>query len=897
MNGNFKKHLQANLAQVLLAAVALTTGMHAGAQTYPYQDAKQPIDKRVADLVGRMTLEEKVEQMLNAAPAIPRLGVPAYDYWSEGLHGIARSGYATMFPQAIGMAATFDKELVGNMAETIGMEARAKYNQTMRDNIHARYFGLTVWSPNINIFRDPRWGRGQETYGEDPYLTSRMGVAFVEGLQGGDPKQPLAIATPKHFAVHSGPESERHRFDVTPSPHDLEDTYLPAFRATITEAHADSLMCAYNAIDGSPACANTMLLKDTLRKAWGFNGFITSDCGAIDDFYSPTGHKFSPDAEHASATAVLAGTDTECGTESYKSLVKAVKDGLLPSSAIDTAVTRLFTARFELGLFDGSNGEGVGKYGQVPMSTVDSAQHRALALKAARESMVLLKNDNATLPLDASKLKTIAVIGPNATSLIALEGNYNAQPSHPVLPLDGIAEEFSGAKVLYAQGSPYAEKVMLPVPRTAFHASDRSPMTGLTAEYFSSGDFSGKPVEHRTDKQIEFDWDAVAPASGLTRESYAVRWSGMITPPVAGDYKFSFTLGECYPCHDQELIKVYVDDKLVSTIDSHEPGDGRDTATPPFTVPFADNHEHLFRVEYVHKGLFGGGLTLNWLPPVDALRAEAVAAAQKADVVVAFVGLSSKLEGEEMPVHVEGFAGGDRTDIKLPAVQQAMLEAVASTGKPLVVVLMNGSALASDWQHAGAVLEAWYPGEAGGQAIAETLAGKNNPGGKLPLTFYASIDQLPRFTDYAMKGRTYRYFSGKPQYGFGYGLSYTTFAYDDVHVSTSNLKAGEPLGVDAVVRNTGRMAGDEVAELYLIPPSTELGPKLALRGFERVHLAPGASQRVHFELKPRDQSLVGADGVRSVQPGSYSVYVGGAQPDASSKAAAFTIIGSAPLPR
>ena len=802
-------------------------GAMAGAgwsETLPYQDTKQPLERRVADLVSRMTLEEKVAQTLNAAPAIPRLGVPAYDYWSEGLHGIARSGYATMFPQAIGMAATFDAKLVGRMGETIGTEARAKYNEAVGQNNHARYFGLTVWSPNINIFRDPRWGRGQETYGEDPYLTSRMGVAFVEGLQGSDPKQPLAIGTPKHFAVHSGPESERHRFNVTPSAHDLEDTYLPAFRATITEAHAGSLMCAYNAINGEPACANTMLLQDTLRKAWGFDGFVTSDCGAIDDFLKE-GHKFSPDAEHASATAVLAGTDTNCG-DTYAALGKAVKQGLLPESALDTALTRLFTARFELGLFDGGTfGAGVGRYGKLGPSEVDSAEHRALALQAAREAMVLLKN-NGALPLAPGKLKTIAVIGPNAASLTALEGNYNAQPSHPVLALDGIKAEFSGAKVVYAQGSPYAEQVMLPVPRTVFHPAAGSAEVGLKAEYFAGPEMTGEPVATRTDKQIDFDWDAAAPVAGLSRERFAVRWSGTITPPAAGDYQFSFTMGDCFPCHDEEAMTMYVDGKPVGKSESHEPGDGRSSDLPAFKVHFADAGPHEFRVVYAHEaGLFGGGVTLNWLPPVEPLREEALAAAKQADAVVAFVGLSSKLEGEEMPVHVEGFAGGDRTDIQLPAAQQQMLEAVSAelqkTGKPLVVVLMNGSALAVNWaqEHADAVLEAWYPGEAGGTAIAETLAGKNNPAGRLPLTFYASIDQVPAFTDYAMKGRTYRYFSGKPLYGFGYGLSYTKFAYDGMSLSTKELKAGEPLMVEATIRNTGAMAGDEVAELYLTPPA------------------------------------------------------------------------------
>jgi beta-glucosidase len=896
------KHIKP-MRELWLAAVCIvftSTLGAAWAQSYPYQDTKLPVAQRVADQVKRMTLDEKIAQMMDATPAIPRLGVPEYDYWSEGLHGIARSGYATMFPQAIGMAATWDKALVGKMGETVGTEARAKYNDAVRHDNHARYYGLTVWSPNINIFRDPRWGRGQETYGEDPYLTSRMGVAFVEGVQGGDAQHPLAIATPKHFAVHSGPESTRHRIDVTPTPYDLQDTYLPAFRATITEAHAGSLMCAYNAIDGAPACASKMLLEDTLRKAWKFDGFVTSDCGAVDDFFESYGHGYSKDAEHASAAALLAGTDTNCG-ETYKALGKAVEQKLLPVSAIDTAVTRLFAARFELGLFDGGiDGAGVGKYGLIPISENDSAEHAALALRAARESMVLLKNDGV-LPLAAAKLKTIAVIGPNAASLTALEGNYNAIPSHPVLPMDGIAKEFGGAKVLYAQGSAYAEGVMLPVPRTVFHPARDSKEEGLSGEYFAAADFSGTPVVTRVDKQIDFDWDAAKPVPALAQEHFGVRWSGTITPPTAGDYKFSLTLGDCFPCRDHEQIRVYVDDKQVASDESHEPGEGREANLPAFTVHFADAKAHAFRVKYAHlSGVFGGGLTLNWMPPMEALRAEAVAAAKQADVVVAFVGLSSKLEGEEMPVHVDGFAGGDRTDIQLPAAQQRMLEAVAATGKPLVVVLMNGSALAVDWaqQHANAVLEAWYPGEAGGTAIAETLSGKNDPGGKLPLTFYASIEQVPAFDNYAMKGRTYRYFSGRPLYSFGYGLSYTEFTYSAIRLSTDRLKAGEPISVDAVVRNAGKYAGDAIVEVYLVPPASDLSPRLALKGFDRVHLAAGEARTVHFTLDARDLSQVDALGNRSVQAGKYSLYVGGSQPDGLTEesAAFFTIDGTHDLP-
>ncbi len=436
-------------------------------KTLPYLDPSLSNQQRVDDLVSRMTLDEKVAQLINTTPAIPRLNVPAYDYWSEGLHGIARSGYATMFPQAIGMAATWDAPLVNQISTAISTEARAKYNEAVRNDVHSIYYGLTIWSPNINIFRDPRWGRGQETYGEDPFLTSRLGVAFVEGLQGDDPTYFKTIATPKHYAVHSGPESTRHSANIDPTPHDLWDTYLPAFRATITEAKAYSIMCAYNAIDNYPACANKMLLETILRDDWGFKGFVTSDCGAVDDFFEAKAHHTSPDKDSAAVAGIEAGTDTNCG-RTYLALTDAVKKGLITEAQIDVSLKRLFLARYRLGLFDPADKM---LWSKVPFSEVGSPDHQALALRAARESMVLLKNSNNTLPLAPSRVKTIAVIGPNAAELSAIEGNYNAVPKDPVLPVDGIIKQFSSPKVLYAQGSPYAENASIIIPRTQFRTA------------------------------------------------------------------------------------------------------------------------------------------------------------------------------------------------------------------------------------------------------------------------------------------------------------------------------------------------------------------------------------------------------------------------------------------
>jgi beta-glucosidase len=872
----------------LIATVSVMMGVPAAtAQTKPvYMDASQSVAKRVDDLVGKMTLAEKVSQMQNHAAAIPRLDVPAYDWWSEGLHGIARSGYATVFPQAIGLAAMWDAPLMHEVATTISTEARAKNGEALRHGNHNIYFGLDIWSPNINIFRDPRWGRGQETYGEDPFLTSRLGVSFVEGLQGDDPHYYKTIATPKHYVVHSGPESTRHVANIDVSPHDLEDTYLPAFRATIKEAKAGSIMCAYNAIDGEPACSNTFLLSDILRKTWDFKGYVTSDCGAITDVAE--GHKFSPDIEHASAVSVKAGTDTSCGDE-YASLTKAVKDGLISEAEIDQAVKRLFTARFELGLFDPASKV---SYARIPFSEDDSVAHRELALRVAEKSMVLLKNDGV-LPLKKS-VKTIAVIGPNAAALSAIEGNYNAIPSHPVLPLAGMEARFGGkTKVLYAQGSPYVSELTVPVPRSILHPAKGSAAFGLKGEYFDNIEFMGKPVVTRVDQQVDFDWDAAAPVAGVTATAFGVRWTGTITPPVAGKYEFSFR-------REAKGARVFLDGKQVTEEQPQEKKHSH--RSQPFVLDLSDGRAHDLRIDYIHHTpLFDAGISFDWKPPVEAERVEAVKVAQQADVVVAFVGLSPNLEGEEMPVHVDGFDGGDRTEIELPAVQQEMLKAVAATGKPVIVVLMNGSALAVKWakENAAAVLEAWYPGEEGGAAIANTLAGDNNPAGRLPITFYTGTKELPPFDDYSMADRTYRYFKGTTLWGFGYGLSYSKFKWSDVKLSTEKLTAGEPLTLDAEVENTGSAKGDAVSEIYLKAPASATAPIHSLVGFVRTSLDGHARQHVHVVIDPRNLSTVAADGKRSIEAGEYTLFVGGAQPGADEDGVTkqFTIVGSKELPR
>jgi len=708
-----------------------------------YLDPSQPITERVDDLLSKMTLEEKASQLVNQSRAIPRLQIPAYDWRNEGLHGVANAGTATVFPEPIGLAATFDDALIHDVAAVIGTEGRAKHNQAVKAGRHDIMEGLDFWAPNLNIFRDPRWGHGQETYGEDPFLAVRMGIAFVTGLQGDDPKYLRAIATPRYFAVHSGPEPARHSMDVTVSKHDMEDTYLPAFRAAVVEGKAGSVMCADNSINGDPACASAFLLQKQLRGAWKFDGYVVSDCDAVVDMVD--GHHFSKSRAEAAAAALKAGLDNECADGSaaanddhdYAPFLEAVKQGLLSQIDIDRAVGRLLTVRMQLGMFDPP--ESV-PYAQIPESEIDSAAHRQLALKTARESMVLLKSDGI-LPLPA-KGKKILVVGPLAESVRVLQGNDSGTASHAVSALEGMRKQFARTQVTYAPG-------------TNFLREETSPTS--------------------------------APS---TKE-------GKGAPPAAAD-------------------------------------------------------------------------------PT----AQAVAAARRADVVVAVVGITPDLEGEETKGDVPGFKGGDRTSLNLPQEEQTLLEALKAMGKPLVVVLMNGSALAVNWanDNANAILEAWYPGEEGGTAIAETLAGANNPSGRLPVTFYKDVEQLPAFDDYSMTQRTYRYFQGQPLYPFGYGLSYSTFEYSNLKLSSSPMKALQPLSVEVDVKNTSRRAGDEVVQVYMTFPRLPGAPLRALRGFTRVHLEAGEQKHTTFTLQSRDLSYVDEWGDRYVGQGGYTITVGGGQP-------------------
>jgi len=683
-----------------------------------YLDTSLPISERVDDLVSRMTLEEKVSQTVHAAPAIERLGIPEYNWWNECLHGVGRAGRATVFPQAIGLAATWDVELMHRVATAISDEARAKHHEFVRRGVRDMYTGLTFWSPNVNIFRDPRWGRGHETYGEDPYLTARMGVAFVTGLQGDDPKYLKVVATPKHFAVHSGPEPARHTFDARVDQRALRDTYLPAFEACVREGKAHSIMGAYNRVNGAPACASKALLQDILRDEWGFDGYVVSDCGAIRDIYES--HKVVETPEEAAALAVRNGCDLNCG-EVFLFLVSAVQKGLLSEEELDRSVKRLFTARFRLGMFDPPE---MVRYAQIPYEVNDCRKHRRLALEAARKSLVLLKNEGGLLPL-RKDLDTIAVVGPYADDRATLRGNYNGTPAEEWTVLDGIRHKVGRrTTVLYAPGT----------------------------------DITGTATEG-----------------------------------------------------------------------------------------------------------FGEGVTI----------------AKQADVAIVVLGSSPLLEGEEGAVC--GLLGdGDRHSLALPGRQEDLLKAVFATGTPVVLVLTNGSAVAINWadEHVPAILEAWYPGQAGGAAVADALFGDYNPAGRLPVTFYRSLEQLPPFDDYSMTGHTYRFFRGDPLYPFGYGLSYTEFRYRDLKLSPRRVAAGKTVSVSVVVENTGGRAGEEVVQLYLTDRKASVPvPLRQLKGFRRVRIGAGRRRRVRFTLTPRDMSIVDDSGRRLVEPGEFQVSVGGCQPE------------------
>jgi beta-glucosidase len=829
---------------------------------YPMWNAALPVEQRVNDLVDRLTLEEKVGQMMNAAPAIPRLGIPAYEWWNEILHGVARTPYkTTVFPQAIAMAATWDTTALKLMAYYSAMEGRAINNRAVAEGkTKDRYLGLTYWTPNINIFRDPRWGRGQETYGEDPFLTAKLAAAFVRGLQGNDPNYLLAAACAKHYAVHSGPEPTRHVDNVNPSAYDLWDTYLPAFKELVVNAKVAGVMCAYNALNTQPCCANDLLMNNILRRQWKFTGYVTSDCWAIDDFVKF--HKTHKTTVAASADAVLHGTDVECGTSVYKSLVDAVKNGLIDEKQIDVSVKRLFTIRYRLGMFDPK--ERV-KYTQVPFSSLEAPEHKAHALKMARESIVLLKNENQLLPLSKS-LKRIAVIGPNADSRMVMLGNYNGVPSRIVSVLEGIRDKVGAhTEIEYEPAVNYVgETLFMPDQDASFYSFDHK--QGIQASYFNNEKLEGTPVYETLVPEINFVYpEGQVPAPGVPARHFSVRFTSYFSTPEDKTITWQMEGDDGY--------RLFINDSLVANRWNYDP------VKRIVKWQARKGVQYKMVLEY-WQGEDGAMIRMQKGSTQKADLKSIAKRVSDADAIVFVGGISPELEGEQMPVNVEGFDGGDRTSILLPAIQTALLKELQATGKPVVLVLLTGSAVALPWEqeHISAIVNAWYGGQSGGTALADVLFGDYNPAGRLPVTFYKSDSDLPAFKDYNMQEHTYRYFKGEALYPFGYGLSYSSFKYTPLK-APAEVQKGKSIVVSITVTNTGKYEGDEVVQLYLaFPDSKEQAPVRALKGFQRIHLKKGETKQLAFTLTPEQLSLVDAGGKLYQPSGKLLISVGGGQP-------------------
>jgi beta-glucosidase len=848
---------------VALAIQACSPKITQNVVTEKHKDTTLTFEERATYLVSLLTLQQKVDQMNYESPAIDSLGIPAYNWWNECLHGVARSGKATVFPQAIGMAAMFDRNQMGKNAVAISDEARAKHHEYASRGKRGIYQGLTYWTPNINIFRDPRWGRGMETYGEDPYLTGEMAVPFIKGLQGNDPKYLKLVATAKHFIVHSGPEIERHKFNATPSPQDFINTYSPHFKKVVTTSGVYSVMCAYNAFEGKPCCGNPTL-SSLLRNDWGFKGYIVSDCWAIRDFFDKDCHGFTSNVQEAAAKAVQAGTDLNCGN-SYPALVKAVEAGLIKEEELDVSLIRLFVARLKLGLFAP---EGAVSFEKISYTVVDSELHRLLALETARKSIVLLKNENNFLPLEKSKVKKVAVIGPNADDLEVLLGNYNGYPTAPVSPLQGLKDKLPNSEVKYAVGCKLADglPVFEAIPSKVLFTTTEGKENGLKAEYFDNIKFEGTPKHTKVDKTIDFTWRATSPFEDISYDKFSVRWSGFIKVEKSGRYALG---GEAF-----SSMKLFLDDSLLM--------ERNDVHHPKKIYEYLDleaGRAYKIRFESTQDNTEHAIMRLLWEAPNPNLEQEALELAAQSDVIIMCMGISPLLEGEEMKVKVDGFSGGDRDHIKLPATQTALMKKLKALGKPMVLVLLNGSALSINWEDENipAIVEAWYPGQAGGTAIADVIFGDYNPAGRLPVTFYKDIKDIPAFNNYSMSGKTYRYFKGSPLYAFGHGLSYSTFSYGNLIIEGN--KVGAPVKVSVKISNTSGKDGDEVPQVYVRNKQAEANnPQINLVGFERINLKAGESKTINFEITPEQLALVTGAGKQTIVAGEYQIWVGGSQP-------------------
>ncbi|WP_234568168.1 glycoside hydrolase family 3 C-terminal domain-containing protein [Rhodohalobacter sp. 614A] len=836
-----REFLRGSLGSAGLLALS-GTGLFHVLQGCTPEDSKTAFARRASELIEQMTVEEKISQLRYDAPAIDRLNIPQYNWWNECLHGVGRAGLATVFPQAIGMAATWNTDLFHETATVISDEARAKHKAFVDLGRRDIYMGLTFWTPNINIVRDPRWGRGQETYGEDPYLTGQLANSFIRGIQGDDPNYYKAIATSKHFAVHNGPEPLRHSFDVDVSDRDLYETYLPMFKTTVQDAKVASVMCAYNRFRGLPCCGSDPLLKEILRDDWGFEGYVVTDCWAIADFYVEGRHDFSDTAAEAAAISLKSGSDVNCGN-SFPHLQEAYDKGMITDEDLNVALQRLFEARFKLGMFDDPADV---PFSDIPYSVVASEEHNEVALQMARESIVLLKNEAVSgqndplLPLDKN-LNSIAVIGPNADNYWSMLGNYHGTPADAITPLKGIQNKLGDqVQVNYALGSHIAEGIPnLSTVASEYLIPSQGEGNGLYGEYFDNSEFEGEPVISRVDPEVDFIWKDDTPINGELAHQFSGRWTGQLRAPVSGTYAIGL--------NGMNYFKLY--------FEGEERFDRQMTHSPwyrYFEIDLEEGETYDIMIEFYSYGP-DPQIQLTWEIPGKDLLAEAIEAVENSDVAVLCLGLNARMEGEEMDLEVEGFEGGDKTNLKLPAPQGNLMKEIYALGKPVVLVLMSGSAIAINWadENIPSILQAWYGGQAGGTAVADVLFGDYNPAGRLPVTFYKSIEDLPEFTNYDMEGHTYKYFKGEVLYPFGYGLSYTTFDYANLQVGSAEYSAenGGELLITADVTNSGELDGDEVVQLYLSYPNGS-DPRLVkeLKAFKRVRIPAGGTQTVEFSL-------------------------------------------------
>lgn len=853
-------HISANIKGLLFLVISTLYSFSILGQQYPFQNPNLSSEERAKDLISRLTIVEKATLMCDQSDAIPRLGIKKFNWWSEALHGYANNDSVTVFPEPIGMAASFNDEMLFNIYDAVSDEARAKYHLWLnRGNENKRFLSLSVWTPNVNIFRDPRWGRGQETYGEDPYLTSRMGVQVVKGLQGpADAKYRKLLACAKHYAVHSGPEWSRHELNLNNvSPRDLYETYLPAFKALVQQADVREVMCAYQRLDDEPCCGNTRLLQRILRDEWGYKYMVVSDCGAITDFF--TSHKVSSDAVHAASKAVLSGTDVECVWQDYpfKTLPDAIERGLINEEDINKSLMLTLAGRFDLGEMDPDS---IVPWAQIPPSVLNNREHQELALDMARQTMTLLQNNNNILPLSKTD-KKIAVIGPNANDKVMLWGNYNGTPVRTITILDGIKTKLPEKKIVYDKGCDLVEDK---VTESYFEQLSYNGKQGFKATYWNNPDRKGNvvttvqianPIKMTTAGQHEF-------APGVELEGFSAIYETEFVPATTEEIVFKFGATGHF-----ELL---VNGESLAKYDNWR--------TLPSKIPFKVEAGKKYKIEihYAQLNNWQANIEFDFGKEIDVDYTGLINKLKGIEIVVFVGGLSGKLEGEEMPVNYPGFKGGDRTNIELPSVQRNCLKALKAAGKKVIFVNCSGSAiaLARETESCYAILQAWYGGESGGQAVADVLFGDYNPSGKLPVTFYKNSEQLKDFEDYSMKGRTYRYMNDA-LFPFGFGLSYTNFEIGSATLSKPILKANETVQLTVPVKNTGKRDGTEIVQVYVRKVNDVEGPLKTLRGFKRVTLATGKSDRVTIDLYPSSFEFYDR-GQRKMEvtPGEYELFYG-----------------------